>query len=190
MFVFLFMLLSTTVASSSSPRLPLCSKTYTIAYHHRPPYTDSSDSTNSTNHTTTTGLLFDVFKTGIEKCCTKIHQHPIQFEKIQPFAKIPENKTHSVDFILPIQRTGNIRHFLGHPFIAVVSSPGLAFFLRPAGNSLALLLGALRPVVPLLAVSVLSVGIMGVLFWMTESTALVIDGRPPQRFTPGVWEGR
>ena len=42
---------------------------------------------------------------------------------------------------------------------------------------------------PLFLLSILAVGIAGVLFWIIETTGAVCGGRAPERFHPGVWDG-
>eukprot|EP00493_Phyllostaurus_siculus_P026367 UN26712 len=133
-----------------SKRLPLCSSTFHIAYQQLPPYTQ-------TVHNKTRGILFDTFKTAIEACCNRIDEHPIRYIlTTTDFDHLVEDDTlhENTAFILPIQRSGSADHYIGHPYVPTIQSPGFALFVRPLPNSMALMMRAIRPVFPLLVIAV------------------------------------
>ena len=100
-----------------------------------------------------------------------------------------ETFTRTVQFMLPIQHSKKRRIFQGHPYVPIIASPGFALFVKPRDNSFAVLLGALKPVMPIFFVSIFAVPIAGVLFWLIESWATVWEGGRPQHYHPGVWDG-
>ena len=168
-------------------RLPPCDDSYLVAWRQLPPYTEMLDDSAG-------GILLDIFKTGMRSCCiAKTNRLGIVWELTHQYDidHLISNETiaRSIHFLLPLQRHGSARRFLEHPYVPIVTSPGFALLLKPPENSLSVLVRALKPVFPVLVVSLMAMAIAGVVFWMIENMTIAWNGGTPERFTPGVWNG-
>lgn len=93
---------------------------------------------------------------------------------------------HKVDFIIPVQRSKKSTTFQNYPYIPLVESPGLAFYVRPDPSSGTIMVQAIKSVAPLVMLMFVMVSISGTIFWICESMSLAWLGRQPQSFLGGV----
>ena len=173
-----------TGGESASPKLGFCLEENRIAWMSVTPYVEKQRSTSNY-----TGILTEVFKTGMRACCrgNLNYNFTVNFNSQEEVMDIPY--LHTVDFIMPVQKLLKSKPFQHFPFISLVESPGLAFYVAHDTCGGKTLIRAVASVTPLVILMFLLVSISGTFFWICESMALAWLGRKPQSFIRGVLSG-
>ncbi|XP_065053119.1 uncharacterized protein LOC135682248 [Rhopilema esculentum] len=161
---------------------PECTGEFKAAWWARSPYL-----ANSSNQEPF-GLFKDLLTQVVIACCANCSL--LSFDG--PYngssdveAVIEVNKT--VDFGCPLYGSPDQTLFKGLPFMPIVESPGIAFFIKDKPKEKSALLDSLGSTWPILAITFLLACLSGVIIWFLDTVRNPVEF--PNSFIEGSWEG-
>jgi len=159
-----------------------CIGEYKAAWWSRSPYLANSSNKEPI------GLFKDLLTQVIIDCCANCSL--LSFDgpsngSLEVEAEIEGNKT--VDFGCPLYGSPDQTLFRGLPFMPVVESPGIAFFIKDQPKQRSALIGSLGSTWPILAITFLLACLSGVIMWFLDTVRNPTEF--PNSFIEGSWEG-
>ena len=183
--VFCILTLIISRCSGASPKTRLCPSVNRIAWMEEAPYVEFMH--GHTNHSN--GIIMELMEKALRSCCRGELNYDVSatFKTQDQVSDIPLEYT--IDYILPVQRALNAKNQENFPFVTLVQSPGLAFFILPGQEEGKALLQGMNSLKPLIILMFLFVSISGVCFWLCENIALSFTNEKPTPFERGIFSG-
>lgn len=161
---------------------PFCTGQYVASWWSRTPYLERGEVAD-----TAEGLFRDILMLMIiDICnnCSEIRFAPPLNSSMELEVRVEENNT---DFACPLYGSKEQEKFRGFPFIPIVESPGVAFFVKEERRKDNPLLGSLAGSWPILVVTLLLASLSGVIIWFLDTVHNPKEF--PHSFLAGSWEG-
>ena len=101
-------------SSSKVSRLPLCERTFTVAWKRHEPYLNVDQDVN------VTGVLPSLFYTALRSCCRgeMTLNYSVEFYSHKEVVEVVSNYT--LDFLIPVQKDANQNNQkMTYPFVSI-----------------------------------------------------------------------
>lgn len=143
-------------------RLPICQPSYTVAYRSFEPYIIVGENNNMT------GVIPVIFFDALQGCCRGDLNlnYSVQFDTQQDVVEVISNYT--VDFVMPVQTDLRSERYLSYPYVPIIESPGVAFYVVPGPSAGEAIIEAVSSTWPLIMIMFVLVAVSGACFWILE----------------------
>ncbi|XP_066921300.1 uncharacterized protein [Clytia hemisphaerica] len=162
---------------------PGCSGQFLAKWWRRIPYIEQDEA-----HEKAEGLFKDILNLIITDICQNCSQILFDMPPANNSKEVEDQvEANQTDFGCPMYGSKEQESFRDFPFIPIVESPGVAFFVKDIKQTSSPLLGSLTGSWPILVMTLLLASVSGIIIWFLDT--IQNPDEFPQSFLQGSWEG-